>query len=125
MRLQKFLGMIIIVTMISLIYICLQVKIFDLAYQGKYKEGQIRQLTDDNGIVICRILALKSANNLGVQLLKDNSDMRFLDKTHIVKLATPEVLEKKTNLVAKIEKAPNFFINLFSLKSQAEAKPME
>ena len=116
-----------VLTSFALIYIHLQMQIFDLAYQGKNKEKEIRKLIDDNGNVTYNILKLKSSNNLGEKLLGEQSQLQFLDNSQVVSLAMPKSMEKDNSLVMSTvpEKKANFFENLFTLKSQAEAKPVE
>ena len=126
MRLLKFFLFICVFTVLSLVYIELQVQIYELGYQGENKKTEVQKLTDNNSDVIYNICKLKSANNLGIKLLADNSNMRFLDNKHIVQLRTPVLLEGsdlvKTQ-VGSLVKKPNLLASIFSLKSQAEAEP--
>ena len=101
-------------------YIQLQVQIFDLAYQGKSRELEMQRLCDENTAILYNISTLKSANHLGEKILSENSDMRFLDDDHVVKLITPLRHPESLNLVANPDKK-SVFADLFSLKSQAEA----
>ncbi len=123
MRLIKFLKLMGFLTLVSLIYIHLQMRIFDLAYQGKTKEKSIRELTDQNSQLTYDILKLKSSQNLGGKLLTESSDLRFLDQSQIVRVPTAQ-LSKATPrevLPQEIQQKSNFLTNLFSLRSQAEA----
>jgi len=52
------------VTIIALLYIHMQMNIFELSYNGKDKEKIIHELNDSNGALSHQILTLKSANNL-------------------------------------------------------------
>lgn len=124
MKLTKFLKAMTIVTIFSVIYINLQVQIYDFAYQAKRKEKDIRRLVDHNGNVTYNILKLKSANHLGVKLLAENSNMRFMDSSNVVNLETRAPIKIKQHPVAvpKTEKKPNVLASIFSLRSQAEAK---
>ena len=115
----------VVLTALSVIYINLQMQIFDLAYQAKRKEKEIHQLIDHNANFTYHILTLKSANHLGVTLLTDKSDMQFVDNRNIVNLQTAVLKTEHALRPPKIEKKPNLLANLFSLKSQAEAKPIE
>lgn len=125
MKLTKFLKGIMTLTVLSVIYINLQVQIYDLAYQGKRREKEINKLTDSNGNVIYNICKLKSANNLGGKLLDENSDMRFLDDKSIVKLETRIPAHRAAAVSSpqnNEEKRSNILTGLFTLRSQAEAK---
>ncbi|OGX09054.1 MAG: hypothetical protein A2Z88_08020 [Omnitrophica WOR_2 bacterium GWA2_47_8] len=113
------------VTLLSLIYINMQMQIYDLAYKGKIREGIVKQLKESNGISTYNILKLKSANNLGCLLLDENSEMKFLDKSQIIRL--PVAAQRKNNnnvaLAKEQENKFNSWLNIFSLKSEAEARP--
>ena len=127
MKLLKFVKMMVMVTSLALVYIHLQMQIFDLAYRGKIKEKMIQELSDQNGRLRYNILSLKSSAHLGVRLLKDDSSMKFLDNEKIVRVAGPEVLVATNNLNTQknLVKQPNPWLNFFSLRSQAEAKQVE
>ena len=116
-------------TALSLIYIQLQVQIYDLGYQGEIKKTEAQRLTDDNGYAAYNVSRLKSANNLGVKLLTNNSKMQFLDNKHIVRLKAPvELLDGDYLAKAqmhRLAKKPNLLAGVFSLKSQAEAQPIK
>ena len=120
MKLSQFIKGMVTVTSLCLIYIHMQMQIFDLAYQGKIKELKIRKLHEDTGNNTYTVLKLKSAHNLGYKLLSENSDMQFMDNTQIVKLEAPQTIVRAKN----IAKANPIFC-FFSLRSQAEAKPQE
>ena len=124
MKLTKFLKGMGIITILSVIYINLQVQIYDFAYQAKRKEKDLRRLVDHNGNMTYSILKLKSANHLGVKLLTENSNMQFMDSNNVIKLEThiPIKKEQPPAAVENIEKKPNILASIFSLRSQAEAK---
>ena len=109
-------------TLVSLIYIHLQMRIFDLAYQGKTKEKAIKELNDQNSQLTYEILKMKSSQNLGGKLLSETSNLRFLDQSKIVRVPTTQ-LSKAAPREAIPSEAPksNFLANLFALRSQAEA----
>ena len=127
MKLSKFIMIILFCTIISLIYIQLQIQIFELAYQGKNKEEQLQKIIDVNDRVTYNILTLKSADHLGIKLLKENSKLQFLDQEYIVRLETPSQFLEDEVLVksADSEKNTNIFLSLFSLKSKAEASAIK
>jgi len=127
MKLSKLIKMMVFITVLSLVYIHMQMQIFDLAYQGKNKEKFIRQLREVNGNYTYDILKLKSAMNLGDKLLDENSDLKFLDKTNVVKFQMYEksVDQREKVLLSKPVQKPNLLLSIFSLSSQAEARPQE
>ena len=76
-------------TFMALIYINMQMQIFSLGYEGKHRQKRIQELTEDNGAIIHYILALKSADHLGNELLNRNPDLRFMDRQNILTLHAP------------------------------------
>lgn len=76
-------------TIIALLYIHMQMKIFELSYNGKDKEKIIHELNDSNGALSHQILTLKSANHLGNQLLDQNNSLQFMDHERVMKVRTP------------------------------------
>ncbi|MFH1360077.1 MAG: hypothetical protein ABIJ41_03460 [Candidatus Omnitrophota bacterium] len=126
MKLCRCLRVLMMVTLMSLIYIHLQVQIYDLAYQGKNKQKKIRNLLDDKGDTVYDICMLKSANHLGVTLLTDGSDMQFLDKDQIVEVKVRDRAgDARLASAVSPKKEPNIFAKLFSLKAQAEARTIK
>ncbi len=125
MKLFRFFKTMVLLTALSVIYINLQMQIFDLAYQAKKKEKEIHRLMDQAANFTYHILTLKSANHLGVTLLTEKSDMQFVDNRNVVNLQTPVLKAEHGPQPQKTEKKPNLLASLFSLKSQAEAKPVE
>ena len=127
MRFSRFLKFTVMGTILALIYIQMQMQIIKLAYQGKFKEKQIKKLIEENGHVTYSILTMKSSDHLGGRLLAENSDMEFAGPKQVVKLAMPDQMLKKTQ-PAKVEKKAdraNALLSLISLRSQAEARPQE
>lgn len=127
MKLFKFFKILVAITVISIVYIHLQMQIFDLAYRGKTKEKQLHRLMDTNGTITSDILTLKSANNLGDKFLGDDTSMQFADQTRVVRLETPQPLNTGSQLasVNSIQESLNFLGNFLSLTPRAEAQPLE
>ena len=123
MKLVQFLKIALGVTVLSLIYIFMQMQIITLAYQGKYKEKQMKKMIEENGYLTYSILTLKSSSHLGGKMLAENSSMQFADPQSVVEVAMPRTKTKRksVNKAEKLEK-PNYLLSLISLKSQAEAK---
>ncbi len=124
MRFSKFFGLMFVITAFAVIYIQLQVQIYDLAYKGKSTELELQKLLDQHSEVTSNILKLKSASHLG-KFLNENSKMRFLDNQHVVLLNVPR--QKNTGETASLaltspsEKRSGFLSSLFNLRAQAEA----
>jgi len=90
MKLTSFLRMMVFITAVALAYTHLQMKIFDLAYEGKKKENHIHQLIEQNGNLTYQILTLESANHLGYELLNKDSDMQFGSPDSITKMRSAQ-----------------------------------
>jgi len=118
MRLNRFFIFLLIITVVSLLYVQVQVEIVKLAYEGRVKESRLKDLLDDRGLLVYNINKLESVNNLGQTVLCSQQDLQFTDKSQIASLKLPARLN--INL-ANSSRTTNFFANLFSLKSQAEA----
>jgi len=108
----------------TLVYIHMQMQIFDLAYQGKSKQQHIRELIEKKGSLMYAILTLKSANHLGVQLLAEDSGMEFIDPNNILPLSTPKELiaEEFVSEEAQVKKKTNPLLSLLSIATRADAK---
>jgi hypothetical protein len=90
--LQKFFQLIGIVTILALTYIHMQMKIIELAYQGKVKESKVQRLKETNEQLTYDLLMKKSAANIGEVVLNDSSSMQFVDPNNVIRVATPRVL---------------------------------
>ena len=124
MRLGVFLKIVVVVTLLALCYIHIQMEIINLAYQGKVKEKQIEQFVEGNGNISHLILKMKSANNIGVKMLTDTSDMQFVDPNDIVHILTPQELleEGIPSEKQKTEKKSDLLLGLLSFGNHAEAR---
>ncbi len=124
MKLLRFVKIMAFLTAVSLIYIHMQMRIYDLAYQGKAKEKVIRQLKDEYGQITYDILKLKSSQNLGGKLLTEESELRFLDSSKIIEVKSTQLSKsnpRKSSVEEVVHKQVNFLAGLLSFRSQAEA----
>lgn len=87
MRLPKCLKCVCFLTVLALMYIHMQMQIIDLAYQGKDRETEIRQLLEENGNETYTILNLKSANHIGNKMLTEDSDLHFVDPVDVIQVS--------------------------------------
>ena len=123
MSLKVYLKVAAFVTIIALLYIHMQMRIFELAYNGKDKEKIIHELNDSNGALSHQILTLKSANNLGIQLLDHDNSLQFMDNERVMMVTTPtgsmqRLIQPKPKVVSPVW-------NLFSFLGAQEAKAWE
>ncbi len=127
MSLKKFFLLMIGITIVSLIYVQMQVTIYDLAYQGKAKEDQVLRLLDSNMQTTLTIARLKSARSLGDWFSKKNAEVDFVNQKNIIEVKAPSV-NGESNRLAAIPKATKSTMNLlarfFTLRSIAEAQPV-
>ena len=122
MSLKIWMKMMFFLTIMALIYIHMQMKIFDLAYQGKAKEAAIHELRDRNGVLTHQILALKSVNHLGVQLLENKSNLQFMSNDHVLTMTGPSSLVAKSSAQAGKGKGESSLWNFLSFLTPQEAK---
>jgi hypothetical protein len=106
-------------TIIALIYIHMQMQIFNLAYQGSSKEKHMHDLRDRNGILTHQILTLKSANHLGNQLLEKDSNLHFMSNDRIMTLKGPAAVISQATVKGK---GDNSLWNILSFLTPQEAK---
>ena len=123
MSLKVYLKIVTFVTIICLLYIHMQMKIFELSYKGKDKEKIIHELNDSNGTLSHQILTLKSANNLGNQLLDHDNSLRFMDQERVMTVVTSagpmqHMAQPKAKVISPVW-------NLFSFLGAQEAKDWE
>ena len=76
-----------IVTVMAILYIHLQMEIYDFAYHGKMKQQKIEQLAEVNGRVKNDILRLQSSDHIGRELLSKNTQYQFASRSRIVEVA--------------------------------------
>ena len=101
----------------------MQMKIFELSYNGKDKEKIIHELNDSNGALSHQILTLKSANNLGNQLLDHDNSLQFMDNERVMTVTTST--GSMQHLAKPQAKVANPVWNLFSFLGAQEAKAWE
>ncbi len=123
MRFPRFIKILMFITVLSLVYIHLQIKIIGLAYEGKEKEKGMRRLAEVNGHLKYNILALTSSNHLGVKMLSDNSKMEFMNSQDIVQVSY--LPQHPVIQGSEIEKSKKPLLSLLSFAREAEAKGQE
>lgn len=127
MKLVPCIKCICLVSILSLVYIHLQMQIFDLAYQGKKKEKIIKNISEENGHINYQISCLKSAHHLGSKVLANNSEMQFADKESVVQLVTSERINDSLDVFNEslVKKKKNPLLSLLSIDLQKEARAQE
>ena len=123
MSLKIYFKVAVFATIMALMYIHMQMKIFELSYKGKDKEKIIHELNDSNGALSHQILALKSANNLGNQLLDHNNTLQFIDNERVMTVRSSAGPIQR--MAAPKTKVASPVWNLFSFLGAQEAKAWE
>jgi len=125
MRLTNFLKIIGMLTVIALVYIHMQMRIIELAYEGKKNEYQIRNLIEDNGNLTYAILTLKSSRYLGIKMLSEDSSMDFVDYENVMQISLPpkkSEIKSENNLMALKDKANSILNMISSIGTEAQAQ---
>jgi len=118
MRLPKFLSVMILVTVLSLLHVYQQTEIFRFAYAGQKKLVALQDLLDKNVLIRYNIEKNTSLTRLGDRIC-DNKEFQMPDTYRLVRLKEPKVLVQAAKPLAKKE---NIFARLFGVTRQAEAK---
>ncbi len=126
MALKKFVMLMVMMTVTSLVYIQMHVNIYSLAYDGKQKEKEINEIVDMKSAIIYNIAKLKSAQHLGVEVLKDQSDIVFSGAEQIVRVEVSRWDFESNEAPSQdlYNRQPSFLASLFALRSEAEAHPI-
>ena len=103
MSFKRFIKLLVCTTTILLLYIHLQMNIFALGYHTQISQKKIQELIDVNGRLTYQILSLKSASNLGKEILDDQSDLQFVEQDNILRLSTPTPASPKPPLQAPLK----------------------
>lgn len=121
---MKFMGL---VTLLSLAYIHMQMQIFDLAYLGKDKEKMLHVLSQEKQNLTYAILRIKSANNLGYEMMGEDSGMQFVNPNEIIHISSAQPIVEEQDVentqLTSVEKSP--LTSFISFASRAEAKIQE
>jgi len=111
-------------TLIAIIYIHMQMQIYDLAYQGQEKKKQIQRISESNALTAYQILELKSVNHLGRRLLAQDQELRFRDNQSIVQLVTADAHSTREEPMAMPTfENDNFFLSFLTTKAEAQNHP--
>ena len=125
MSLKTWLKVMSFGTIMALIYIHMQMQIFDLAYQGKDREKHMHELRDVNGLLTHQILTFKSANHLGNQLLDKGRNLEFVSNDHIMTLKGPASMFSRNVIPSMKTRSESMFSSFLSFLTPQEAKAWE
>jgi hypothetical protein len=118
MRLNKFLSLVLCVTLFSVLYVYQQSEIMRLAYAGEKHQSVFQELLDKNSILRYNIEKSASLVNIAGSV-SEGAQFQMPEKYQLVRLVPSrtgatfaQALPSKETLLSKV----------FGLKSQAEAK---
>lgn len=126
MKLSLFLKTVVSVTVLALSYVHMQMQIFDLAYLGKDQERTIARLDQQKQFLTYNILSIKSAHNLGHEMLGEDAGMQFANLDNIVLISSDDPnddIQLGNTQLSAIKKNP--FSTIFSFATRAEARNFE
>jgi hypothetical protein len=118
MRINKFLSVISLVTVFSLLYVYQQSEVFLLAYAGQRRQAAFQDLADKNNVLRYNIEKKTSLVCLGDKI-SGSADFQMPDSYRTVRVYSPTVGSQP-----KVE-SPNretILSRIFGIKTQAEAK---
>jgi|YelNatPaOPRAMG01_1025707.scaffolds.fasta_scaffold02782_7 hypothetical protein len=121
MFLKRFLSILLFLTILSLVYIHQQSKIFYLAYQNEQKKITLDELVDINNLLRYDTSSFSSLVYLDDKVLRGYKEFQVPEETKIIKI------EPNPNIkIAKVENKPNLVSRVFNrfIKS-AEAKTLK
>ena len=109
MKVSDFLRIVVLVTVMSVLYINLQVKIYSFAYRGKVKQQDIQQLAEINGRVRNDIIRLRSSDHIGRELLDKNGQYQFVSSQNIVEVSSNSTSSLARMMETGAQKTEGFF----------------
>lgn len=120
MRLSKFLFIMVIITIVSVVYVQQQISLLKVSYEIKDKEKTLQELLDKNKISMYNVFVLKAPASLEKRLMVKNVRLEMPQEWQLLSL--PEV-EVREGLVLGEPKLKNVLLGIFNLKVfQAEAE---
>jgi len=118
MRVSRFLLILGLLTLFSLLYVRQQTEIFRLAYLGQKNLSLFEDLLDKNTILRYNIGKRASLVRIGDKVCKE-ADFQMPDTFRLVKLSYPE---RSVGVRLPAVKKESLFSRVFGIKRQAEAK---
>jgi len=118
MRMNKFLSMIICVTLFSLLYVYQQTEILRLAYSEQRQYAVFQELLDKNSILRYSIEKNCSLVNIGGSV-SDHSDFQMPDKYQLVRLVPSK---EGVTFARGAANKETLLARVFGIKRQAEAR---
>ncbi|MCM8778568.1 MAG: hypothetical protein NC898_00880 [Candidatus Omnitrophica bacterium] len=125
MKVTKFLSFVFIFTSLTLIYVWQNIHQIELSYQILEREKVIAKLQDQNRILEYNVAQLKSPAYLERKILAKHMGLKYTQPTVMISRSEKEK-QNYLNYTRKFflwQKINSLISKLFSLRSEAEAKP--
>lgn len=120
MKISKFLSVLAFITCLSLLYVYQETEILRLAYAGQKKLVLYQDLLDKNSFLRYNVKRYASLVEIGSKIAK-GSDFQMPDTYRFVRLSASG---ENVRLTQKSLPKETLLSRLFSIKRQAEAKPI-
>lgn len=120
MRLSRFLSVLTFITCLSLVYVYQETEILRLAYAGQKKLVLYQDLLDKNSFLRYNVKRCASLVEIGSRISK-GSDFQMPDTYRLVRLNASGA---NVSVVQKSLPKETLLSRIFSIKRQAEAKPI-
>ncbi|MFH0732211.1 MAG: hypothetical protein V2A72_04750 [Candidatus Omnitrophota bacterium] len=127
---RRFLSIVIILTLLSLGYVCQQVKLFEYSYRIGDNNKRLCLLIDRNEALRYNVASLESPVSLGQKLARNKIELAAQQNWSNIKLAraVPEETQQQKDASAyenSFKIATRVLINAFTPKAEAIAQELE
>lgn len=120
MKLPKFLSIIGLVTLFSILYVYQQTEVVRLAYSGQKRVSILEDLLDKNSLLRYNLGKRISLVNIA-EKISDADDFQMPDAYRLVKLSS----KTRLRLSIQSEKGEGLVSRIFGIKREAEAKTLK
>ncbi|MCX5697599.1 MAG: hypothetical protein NTU54_06520 [Candidatus Omnitrophica bacterium] len=117
MKLSRFLLLVLLFTVVSLLYVFQQTEIIRLAYLEQKRSTVFQGLLDKNTVLQYNIKKSASLVRIGSRISKDG-DFQMPNSYQLVRLERPA---SQSRAIARLFNRPNVFSRIFAVKREAEA----
>ncbi len=122
MRLNRFFGVLVTATILSLLYVCQQTEILRLAYEGQKHYARFQDLLDENSSLRYNLTKNTSVTNMAGLITGDN-EFKMPDNYCLVKVNAPESAARYAKRGAS--RGETMVSRVFGMKRQAQAKTID
>ncbi|MBM3252945.1 MAG: hypothetical protein FJZ16_01670 [Candidatus Omnitrophica bacterium] len=120
----RFSSLLVLITLISLFYVRQQVELLELSYDVSRREKKYISLLDQNALLRYNTLILSSPAQLEKNFAFNKNSFVILENRYILKSQGVPRVYKIVNKNSGFSKIIGQIASVFTLKTQAEAKPV-